>query len=117
MCRISQAGALAALADQGWLDHVVTQVGLARERIGAISAANGLSALPSATNFVAVDCGADGGFSRAVLEELVARDVFVRMPFTAPQDRCIRISAGRPQDLDLFAAALPEALAAARARV
>ena len=115
MCRISQAGALAALADQGWLDHVVTQVAAARERIGAIAAANGLTVLPSATNFVAVDCGADGAFARAVLEELVARDVFVRMPFVAPQDRCIRISAGRAPDLDLFEAALPEALAAARA--
>lgn len=116
MCRISQAGALAALADQGWLRHVVTQVAGARDRIGAIAAANGLSALPSATNFVAVDCGADGVFARAVLDELVARDVFVRMPFVAPQDRCIRISAGRGRELDLFEAALPEALEAARAR-
>jgi histidinol-phosphate aminotransferase len=37
------------------------------------------------------------------------------MPFVAPQDRCIRISTGRPEDLDILAAALPEALAAARA--
>ncbi len=118
MCRISQAGALAALADQDWLNHVITQVSAARDRIGAIAAANGLSALPSATNFVAVDCGGgDGGvFARVVLEELVTRDVFVRMPFVAPQDRCIRISAGRAQDLDLFEAALPDALTAARAR-
>ena len=116
MCRISQAGALAALADQDWLHHVISQVSAARDRIGAIAAANGLSALPSATNFVAVDCGADGAFARAVLEELVTRDVFVRMPFVAPQDRCIRISAGRAQDLDLFEAALPEALVAARTR-
>jgi histidinol-phosphate aminotransferase len=31
----------------------------------------------------------------------------------APQDRCIRVSTGREPDLDAFAAALPEALAAA----
>ena len=115
MCRISQAGALAALEDQGWLAQTVGAVSEARDRIGAIAAANGLVALPSATNFVAVDCGVDGAFARRVLEALVARDIFVRMPFVPPQDRCIRISAGRPQDLDLFETALPDALAAARA--
>ena len=44
---------------------------------------------------------------------LVARGVFVRKPFVAPQDRCIRVSAGREAELAAFAAALPEALAAA----
>ena len=74
---------------------------------------NGLTALPSATNFVTIDCGRDGAFARAVLAGLVQRGVFVRMPFVAPQDRCIRVTVGRPADLDAFAAALPEALAAA----
>ena len=48
-----------------------------------------------------------------MLDGLVARGIFVRMPFVAPQDRCIRVTVGRPADLDAFAAALPEALAAA----
>ena len=69
--------------------------------------------LPSATNFVTIDCGRDGAFARAVLNGLVARGVFVRMPFVAPQDRCIRVTVGRAEDLAAFAAALPEALAAA----
>ena len=60
-----------------------------------------------------IDCGRDGAFARAVLNGLVARGVFVRMPFVAPQDRCIRVTAGRAEDLAAFAAALPEALAAA----
>jgi histidinol-phosphate aminotransferase len=46
---------------------------------------------------------------------LIKHDIFVRMPFVAPQDRCIRVSAGTPADLEAFAAALPLALAAARA--
>ena len=79
-----------------------------------IAEANGLRPLPSATNFVTIDCGRDGGFARAVLNGLVARGIFVRMPFVAPQDRCIRVTVGRPADLDAFAAALPEALAAAQ---
>jgi len=41
---------------------------------------------------------------------LVARGVFVRMPFAAPQNRCIRVSCGTPENLDAFAAALPSAL-------
>jgi histidinol-phosphate aminotransferase len=115
MARISQAGALAALADQDWLAHVQGEVAQARERLAAIASENGLTALPSATNFVAIDCGGDGDFARAVLRELMERDIFVRMPGVAPLDRCIRVSAGRPADLDAFGEALPGALEAARA--
>jgi histidinol-phosphate aminotransferase len=72
--------------------------------------------LPSATNFVTVDCGRDGVFAKAVLDGLVARGVFVRMPFVAPQNRCIRISCGTDADLDILAEALPEALLIAASR-
>ena len=112
--RIAQAGALAALGDHGYLASVLARVAAARARIGEIAVANGLAALPSATNFVAIDCGRDGAFARRVLDTLIARDVFVRMPGVAPLDRCIRVSAGTEADLDIFAAELPGALAAAR---
>ena len=112
--RMAQVGALAALADQPYLERVVRQIADSRERIGAIAQANGLEALPSATNFVAVDCGGDGAFAKRVLEELIARDVFVRMPGVASLDRCIRISAGTDADLVILAEALPAALKAAR---
>jgi len=114
MNRVAQAGALAALRDRGWLAQVQARVAEARDEIARIATENGLSALPSAANFVAVDCGRDGAFARAVLAALVARGVFVRMPFTAPQDRCIRVSCGRPQDLAVLAECLPQALAEAR---
>ncbi len=113
--RIAQAGARAALADRAWLASVLAETAAARARIATIAAGQGLRALPSATNFVAIDCGRDGAFARAVLAGLVQRGVFVRMPFVAPQDRCIRVTAGRAPDLDAFAAALPEALAGAAA--
>lgn len=112
--RIAQAGALAALADQAWLAEVAKRVDKARVELARIARLNGLQPLPSATNFVTIDCGGDGAFARKVLTELIARDIFVRMPFVAPHDRCIRVSCGRPQDLARFATALPEALAAAR---
>jgi len=114
MGRVAQAGALAALQDQGWLDEVRAKVAASRERLAAIGRANGLEPLPSATNFVTMDCGGDGALARAVVQALGRRGIFVRMPFVAPHDRCIRVSCGTESDLDLFAAALPEALAEAR---
>ncbi|MBU2981964.1 pyridoxal phosphate-dependent aminotransferase [Lentibacter algarum] len=110
MNRASQAGALAALADQEYLSQTLVHVAQARLKITQIAEDNGLTTLPSATNFVAVDCGRDGAFAKAVLDGLVARGVFVRMPFVAPQNRCIRISCGTEDDLAAFANALPAAL-------
>ena len=108
--RIAQAGALAALEDAAFLTDVQSKVRAARARIGEIAADNGLSALPSETNFVAVDCGRDGDYARKVLSLLVERGIFVRMPGVAPMDRCIRVSAGTKEDLDAFAEEFPRAL-------
>ncbi len=113
--RIAQAAALAALGDGAHLASVQAAVTAARMRIAGIAAANGLGFLPSATNFVTIDCGRDGAFARRVLAGLLKRDIFVRMPGVAPLDRCIRVSAGRHHELDLFEAALPEALSEAAA--
>ena len=65
--RIAQAGAIAALGDQPYLQGVVSSIARARARIGEIATASGLAALPSATNFVAIDCGRDGAHARRVL--------------------------------------------------
>lgn len=113
MSRLGQIAALAALSDTGWLGHVKGQVQRSRDRIASIARENGLRPLPSATNFVTVDCGRDADYAKAVLQELVSRDVFVRMPFAAPGNRCIRISCGTEADLDILANTLPAALNAA----
>lgn len=110
MSRVSQAGVLAALEDDTWLEEVVRLTAEARDGIAAIATRNGLTPLPSATNFVAVDCGKGGDFARAVLQALIARGVFVRMPGVAPLDRCIRITAGKPEDLAVLDEVLPDAL-------
>lgn len=112
--RLAQAGALAALGDQAHLDDMRGRVEASRQRIAGIAADNGLAALPSATNFVAIDCGRDGDFARKVLAALIARDVFVRMPGVSPLDRCIRVSCAPEREMALLAAALPDALAEAR---
>lgn len=114
MNRAAQIGALAALYDQAYLAETVARVTAARAEIARIGAENGLVALPSATNFVTLDCGGDGDFARRVLAGVVRRGVFIRMPFVAPHDRCIRVSVGPAEQLAAFARVLPEALAEAR---
>ncbi|MCM2291963.1 pyridoxal phosphate-dependent aminotransferase [Allorhizobium sp. BGMRC 0089] len=111
MVRTSVAAALAALDDQDYLAETVTRIAAARERIAAIALKNGLTPLPSATNFVAIDTHGDGGRARAIVDGLMQHGVFIRMPGVAPLNRCIRVSAGLPDDLDLFAEALPKVLA------
>ncbi|MBW4707702.1 pyridoxal phosphate-dependent aminotransferase [Roseobacter sp. YSTF-M11] len=113
MNRAAQAGALAALEDQTWLRSVQARIAAARNRIWDIARSTGLKPLPSAANFVAVDCNRDAEFAKAVLHEMVARGVFIRMPMAAPQNRCIRISCGTPANLDILAEVLPVALRAA----
>ena len=76
-----------------------------------------LTPLPSATNFVTIDCGRDGRFARAVLARLVESGVFVRMPGVAPLDRCIRVSTAPEEELAVFERMLAPALEAADADV
>jgi histidinol-phosphate aminotransferase len=112
--RMAQIAGLEALADQAWLQSVVARVDAGRNRIAAIATANGLKPLPSATNFVTIDCGRDGAFALKVLQAMLARDVFIRKPMAPVLDRCIRVSVGLDHELDIFAEELPAALTAAR---
>ena len=112
MGRIAQAGALAALKDQDYLNQTVQKITQARAEIARIVQENDLTPLPSATNFVAVDCGRDGAYAAALLNELTKRGVFLRMPAIAPLNRSIRISCGDAAMLAHLEAELPKALAA-----
>lgn len=113
--RLAQIAAQAALGDQDYLGSVVTRVAAGRERIVGIARDNGLAAIASATNFVAIDCSRDGPYALAVLKALAARGVFVRKPMAPGLDRCIRISVGLPDELDCVAEELPHALRKASA--
>lgn len=114
MSRMTQVAAAAAIADQAWLSDVLARIDRARRRITDIAAGNSLAALPSATNFVTIDCGSGGAYALKVMQSLIARDVFVRKPMAPVLDRCIRVSCGPDDELDVFAAELPGALADAR---
>lgn len=110
MNRLATEAALAALADQDYLAAVVGRIRASRERIARIARDNGLEALPSATNFVAVDAGRDGTHARAIVDGLMEHGVFIRMPGVAPLNRCIRISTGPEAAMDLLEEALPRVL-------
>jgi len=107
--RVSQAGALAALNDTDYAETTAQAITAGRDDYARIAAENGLSVLPSATNFVAIDVGGSAR-AKALLQALRDRDVFVRMPGVPPLDRCIRVTVGPPEARAIFEAALPEAL-------
>ena len=103
--RVAQAAALAALADQDFVAGVVAATAEGRRDYALLAAEHGFSALPSATNFVAIDVGS-ADRARAILAALLEREgVFIRMPGVAPLNRCIRVTVGRAPDRARFAEA------------
>ncbi|CZT34603.1 pyridoxal phosphate-dependent aminotransferase [Rhizobium sp. 9140] len=111
MNRIGTAAAEAALNDQAYLQTVIARIAASRATIAEIADRGGLKALPSATNFVTIDCGRDAAFARAIVDGLMDEaGVFIRMPGAAPLNRCIRVSAGPEAEMDAFADALPRVL-------
>lgn len=109
--RMAQAAALAALGDQDYLIRVVGAISASRDAIAAIARANGLAPLPSAANFVAIDCGG-GPRALSVMNGLLARGVFVRKPMVPVLDRTIRVSAAPEPEIAVLAEELPAAIAA-----
>jgi histidinol-phosphate aminotransferase len=110
MSRVSQAAAVAALADHNWLAFVKHEVTKSRDRIYRIAKANGFTPIVSATNFVAIDCGRDGAYAKALVDGLLQHGIFIRAPGVAPLNRCIRVSCGKEKDLELLSEALSKVL-------
>ena len=107
---MAQAGAIAALADQAHLQQALAAVRDALEDTAAIVRRHGLVPLPTATNFLAVNCGRDAAYAVAILEGLARRGVFMRKPAAPGLDHHVRISAGTADDRRLLDQALGEVL-------
>jgi histidinol-phosphate aminotransferase len=90
---VNIAGAQAALADRAYLASVVAEVVRGRVEYVALARDCGLTALPSATNFVLFDVGGVER-ARATVAALAQAGAFIRMPGAPPLDRCIRITVG-----------------------
>lgn len=103
--RIAQAGALAALQDSAHLEWVLCEVRNGREEYTKLAGELGLSALPSATNFVALDVGS-AARSQLVVRELAERGVFIRAPTAEGLNHLVRISVGDAAQRAIFAEAL-----------
>lgn len=112
--RIAQAAGIAALSDQKFLGDVLERIFASRETIARIARDNGLAPLPSATNFVAIDCGKDGAFAKKVLDGLIERDIFVRKPAAPALDRCIRVSCGPEAEMAFLEEALAQTIRSLR---
>ncbi|SIR14541.1 histidinol-phosphate aminotransferase [Rhizobium sp. RU20A] len=113
MNRIAVEAAITALGDQTYLAEALSKIAASRTEIARIAQEAGLKPLPSATNFVAVDCGRDGAFARAIVDRLMAEHgIFIRMPGVAPLNRCIRISTGPEAEMGLLAGALGDVVEA-----
>jgi histidinol-phosphate aminotransferase len=104
---IAQEGALASLADPAHIQRVVAAVAEGRREYEELARSLGLSTLPSAANFVAIDVG-EAAQARALLTSLLEHGVFVRMPTAPPLDRCIRVTVAPPAQRAAFAAILRE---------
>ena len=99
---VGQRGALAALKDQAYLNQIKQKTEQGRERIHKIARSHGLTSIQSGTNFVTIDCGQDSDYAKLILTKMLERGVFLRMPGVEPQSRCIRVSVGLDDEMDIF---------------
>jgi histidinol-phosphate aminotransferase len=110
--RVAQAGALAALRDQAFVERVKRETALGREEYHELGRALGCATLPSRTNFVCFDIGSRAR-AEAMVEALLRAGVFVRKPGAPPLDGHIRVSVGTPAERAFFAQAFRTCLRAA----
>ena len=114
--RLAQAAALASLQDADFLADVQRRVALGRDAIGTLAAEHGLTAIASATNFVAVDLGDSERASR-LRSALQDYGVFIRMPGVAPLNRTVRIGVGTEAEHQWLTQVFGDALAIADGRL
>jgi histidinol-phosphate aminotransferase len=110
--RNAQVGALASLQDDEFRSYVVSETARARDDYYRIARSLGRRSIESRTNFVCIDFD---GAERAtrVMNELLARGVWIRKPGAPPLDACVRVSAGTEPMRRTFEAALRAVLAEA----
>lgn len=94
-------------------DVVAKILAAGRDRIAAIAEANGLTTVPSATNFAAVDCKMEHS-PQQFSTVSTGGDIFVRKPGAPVLDRCIRVSACGTMSSSILKLASPAALEDAR---
>jgi histidinol-phosphate aminotransferase len=107
--RAGEAAAVAALGDQAFVERSVEQAKRGRERLAADLEALGLRALPSATNFVTMECASAAEATR-IEAALAARGILVRGLANYDMPRCLRISVGTDGQIECVLSAIEEYL-------
>jgi len=109
--RLAEAAAAAALDDvEGWIPEVLAKTKAERGRLFGELVQRGLSPQPSQANFLLLPLP-NGKAAREVTAALRERGVAIRpFPDLPGFGETIRISIGRPDEMDLFLHALDEAL-------
>ena len=103
------AAAIASYEDADFVDYSRAMVAEARGRIERAASAAGVRALPSAANFVYLETGDADRFRDAMAERrILVRGAYEGWPAWS------RVSTGLLDDVDRFAAALPEVMAILR---
>jgi histidinol-phosphate aminotransferase len=108
--RNAQIGALAALQDDEFAAYVVDETARARDDYYRLARDAGRESIESRTNFVCIEMETAEHATR-VMQELLARGVWIRKPGLPPLDSYIRVSVGTPPMRDAFACALRAVLA------
>jgi histidinol-phosphate aminotransferase len=108
--RNAQIGALASLGDEDFRRHVVAETSRAREEYYRLARALNRRYLESAANFVCIEMDSPARASR-VVDELLARGVWIRKPGAPPLDAFIRVSVGTAPMRAAFSEALRGVLA------
>jgi histidinol-phosphate aminotransferase len=103
--RNAQVGALASLADERFRAYVVSETARARDDYYRLARDLGRSYIESHTNFVCIDFDTEQRATR-IMNELLARGVWIRKPGATPLDRYVRVSAGTEPMRRAFEAAL-----------
>ena len=103
---VAQAGALASLQDENFVNTVIQSVEEGRRDYEALGSKLNFPTLPSAANFVTFDAGSQPR-AQAILDTLAQHGVFIRKPGTPPLDRCFRVTVGTPEERKAFAEILP----------
>ncbi len=101
----AQVAATVSLDDQGFVASVTAAVAEGREDYYKLAGELGLQCVPSATNFVLLDIETPDR-ARLLLNCLLERGIFVRMPSVAPLDHYIRVTIGTPTERRKFASAM-----------
>lgn len=108
---LNQAGLAAAIAsykDEAFKDFSREKVAQAKDMILSAVKENGLSTLPSSTNFVFVNLG-ENGDANAFQKAMAEQNVLIRGQYRTYKPWS-RVSTGRIEDVKMYVDAIPKAL-------